>query len=74
MAEEKKLTQGELEAQELVEMVESGPRKPKGRFASGFIVVLCFLWSLFQLFYAQSPSGFEFNIGNFEATHHGSDH
>ncbi len=65
MAEKRKVTQGELEAQELVEMVESGPRKPKGRLASGIIVGLCFIWSCFQLFYAQSPSGLEFSLGSF---------
>lgn len=66
MAEKDPLKQGEREAQELVEMVESGPRKPHGRIASGIIIALCFTWSCFQLFYAQSPSGFEFSIGGFE--------
>ena len=55
-------TDGEKKAQELVEMVETGPRKPKGRIASGIIVGLCFAWSVFQLFYAQNPSGFRFSM------------
>jgi len=50
---------GEDTASKILAMAETGPREPQGRIASGVIIALCFIWSCFQLFYAQSPSGFK---------------
>ena len=54
---------GHREAAEIAAMVEAGPRSPRNRMTSGVIIALCFLWSSFQLFYAQSPFGFKIRIG-----------
>ena len=42
-------------AEELVAMVESGPREPKNRIAVWLITVLCVAWSVFQLYIAYRP-------------------
>jgi TRAP transporter 4TM/12TM fusion protein len=43
-------------------VVEAGPREPSDRITSFIMMGLFISWSLFQLFYAQSPFGFQFSI------------
>lgn len=52
-------------AEDIVVMVESGPRSPKGKISSWVITILCLMWSAFQLYYAQSPFGFKIELGSF---------
>lgn len=42
-------------AEDIVAMVESGPREPESRYAVGAIIILCLSWSLFQLYIAYQP-------------------
>ncbi|MDP2646940.1 MAG: TRAP transporter permease [Desulfobacterales bacterium] len=52
-------------ATRLLTRVETGPRSPRNRVAAGIVTGLCLVWSLFQLFYAQSPFGFQLRSGSF---------
>ncbi|MGB0749158.1 MAG: TRAP transporter permease [Magnetospiraceae bacterium] len=68
-------SEGDLKAAEdIVVMVETGPREPVSKIAGGIIIALCVLWSCFQLMYAESPAGFEieslgidFSLDSFKA-------
>ena len=42
-------------AEDIVAMVESGPRDPKSGIARGAIILICLAWSLFQLYIAYQP-------------------
>ncbi|MGB0682305.1 MAG: TRAP transporter permease [Magnetovibrionaceae bacterium] len=44
-----------LSAEDIVAMVETGPRDPQHRFAQWALVILCLAWSLFQLYIAYNP-------------------
>ncbi len=42
-------------AEDIVAMVESGPREPENKIAMGVIIAICLAWSLFQLYVAYQP-------------------
>ncbi len=42
-------------AEDIVAMVESGPREPQSRYARAAIILLCLSWSAFQLYIAYQP-------------------
>ncbi|GAB6054065.1 TRAP transporter permease [Magnetospira thiophila] len=46
----------QLSAEDIVALVETGPRHPKSKWTSGLIIALCLIWSCYQLYIAYMPT------------------